>query len=54
MNKLGRIALCGAMKTYSNFNNKSGISNYNLIITKQLYLKGVTFVDIGEKFSEAI
>jgi NADPH-dependent curcumin reductase CurA len=34
MNKLGRIALCGAMKTYSNFNNKYGIANYNIIITK--------------------
>lgn len=43
MNDNGRIALSGAMKTYNNYNERTGIKNFPLIISKRILMRGFTF-----------
>ena len=52
MNNYGRIALCGATKTYNNYNQRAGLRNYHVIVSKRIIMKGFTFDECFEKIGE--
>ncbi|KAL4496155.1 hypothetical protein ABPG72_012892 [Tetrahymena utriculariae] len=54
MNQNGRIALCGAMGNYNDYNNRKGIKNYLMIVLKRIFVKGITFTEVGEKMPEVL
>ena len=54
MNDHGRIALSGAMKTYNNYKERSGLKNYNVIISKRIVMRGFTFNECFENMGEVI
>lgn len=40
----GKVALCGAIANYDNYQNR-GIDNVGLLISKRITMKGLTFMD---------
>ncbi|KAL4460892.1 hypothetical protein ABPG74_016364 [Tetrahymena malaccensis] len=43
----GRISLCGATSNYSDHKNRKGISNYQVAISRRIFIKGVLASEIG-------
>ena len=47
-----KIIMCGATATYNNWNEKTGILNFQKIISKRILMKGILYFD--EDFNERI
>jgi len=43
-NHNARIALCGAITNYTDYENRKGIKNYTLMINKRIKMQGLTFM----------
>lgn len=48
----GKVALCGALASYKDYKSRAGIKNYNVIISKRLFVKGFVFVEALEMVDE--
>ena len=52
MRDFGRVALCGALASYKDYKARAGIKNYNVIISKRLFVKGFVFYEALEVIDE--
>ena len=49
----GKIALCGAISNYNNYENR-GINNIGLVISKRIKIEGLAFMTQFAKMQESI
>lgn len=54
MNDYGRVALSGATKIYNSYNNRTGLKNYHVIISKRILMRGFTFNECLENLPEVM